>query len=97
MKIVQVGTGFIPISPRVTGGAEKHIHYLSAALHDLGHELRVIDMPTGAVFPSRYARFEVRLPWRHDFNLVTHALRGLLFGWAAAQQLERLIHRDLGD
>ena len=91
MKIVQVGTGFIPVSPSVTGGAEKYIHYLSSALQRLGHQVTVIDMPADPASPSPYRRLEVPIPWRHDSNLVAHAVRGLLFGRAVARHLERLI------
>jgi glycosyltransferase involved in cell wall biosynthesis len=93
MKIVQVGTGFIPVLPGVTGGAEKYIHYLSVGLTRLGHRVTVVDMPARPHAPSPYQRLEVPLHWRHDFNLVAHALRGLLFGRAAARQLERLIEQ----
>lgn len=91
MNIVQVATGFIPVSPSVTGGAEKYIHYLSTALQRLGHQVTVIDMPAGPASLSSYRQLEVPLPWRYDFNLVAHAVRGLLFGRAVARQLERLI------
>jgi glycosyltransferase involved in cell wall biosynthesis len=93
MKIVQVGTGFIPVSPGVTGGAEKYVHYLSVSLQSLGHQVTVIDMPADLDAPSPYRRLEVPFHWRHDFNLVAHALRGLLFGRAAARRLERLIQQ----
>lgn len=88
-----MGTGFIPVSPGVTGGAEKYIHYLSATLQSLGHQVTVIDMPTSPGAPWPYRRLEVPLHWRHDFNLVAHALRGLLFGRAVARRLERLIQQ----
>ena len=91
MKIVQVGTGFVPVSPSVTGGAEKYIHYLSASLQRLGHQVTVIDMPATPASPSSYRRLEVPIPWRRDSNLVAHALRGLLFGRSVARHLERLI------
>ncbi|MDP2856744.1 MAG: glycosyltransferase family 4 protein [Bacillota bacterium] len=93
MNVVQVGTGFIPISPSVTGGAEKYIHYLSTALQRLGHQVTVIDMPARPDAPSPYRRLEVPLLWRYDSNLVAHAVRGLLFGRASARQLERLIQQ----
>ncbi len=95
MKIVQVGTGFIPVQPGVTGGAEKYIHYLSIALQRLGHQVTVIDMPVTEEAPSPYRRLDIPLRWRHDFNLLAHALRGTLFGWAAAKQLERLIQQGM--
>ena len=91
MRIVQVGTGSVPVQPGVTGGAEKYIHYLSAALQRLGHQVTVIDMPAGPDAPSPYRRLEVPLRWRHASNMLAHAVRGLLFGRAAARQLERLI------
>jgi glycosyltransferase involved in cell wall biosynthesis len=93
MKIIQVGTGSVPVHPGVTGGVEKYIHYLSAALQRLGHQVTVIDMPSDQASPSPYRRLEVPLRWRHDSNLVSHALRGLFFGQAAARQLERLIQQ----
>ena len=93
MNVVQVGTGSVPVLPGVTGGAEKYIHYLSAALQRLGHQLTVIDMPAGPASASPYRRLEVPLLWRYDSNLVAHAVRGLLFGRAAARQLERLIQQ----
>lgn len=93
MNIVQVGTGFTPVQPGVTGGAEKYVHYLSSSLQSLGHQVTVIDMPVGLDAPSPYRRLEVPLHWRYDSSLVAHALRGLLFGRAAARQLERLIQQ----
>ncbi len=97
MNIVQVGTGSVPVHPGVTGGVEKYIHYLSAALQRLGHEVTVIDMPATSIPPPPYRRLEVPLRWRHDSNLVSHALRGLFFGRAAARQLEQLIEDHEAD
>jgi glycosyltransferase involved in cell wall biosynthesis len=91
MKIVQVGTGFVPVSPDVTGGAEKYIHYLSTTLQRLGHQVTVIDMPADPASPTLYRRLEVPVPWRRDSNLVAHVVRGLLFGQSVARHLKRLI------
>ena len=91
MKICQVGTGFVPVQPDVTGGAEKYVHYLSEALQRLGHQVTVIDMPTGSASLSPYRRLEVPVRWRYRFNMVAHSIRGLIFGWEAARLVRRLI------
>lgn len=94
MKICQVGTGFVPVQPDVTGGAEKYVHHLSEALQYLGHKVTVIDMPTDSASPSLYRRLEVPLRWRYRFNVLAHSLRGLIFGWEAARLVGRLIEAD---
>ena len=76
MKIVHMGSSSVPVLPGVTGGAEKYIHYLSAALQHLGPEVPVIEMPAGPASPSPYRRLEAPLRWCHDVNLINHALRG---------------------
>lgn len=92
MRICQVGTGFIPLLPNVTGGAERYTHNLSVALSRAGHEVTVIDIPMQERVSFPYTRVEAPIRWRHDFNQVMHAARGLLFGRSAARQLGRLIH-----
>ena len=97
MRICQVGTGFVPVLPTVTGGTEKYIYYLSTALQGMGHEVTLIDM---AHFPRPNASFslvEVRTRWRFDFNLLAHATRGLLFGRAVAGQLDLLLRQGAFD
>ena len=94
MKIVQVGTGFLPVLPSGTGGVEKYVHYLSAALQRLGHEVTVIDLPVSSPACAPYRRVDLPLLWRYDFNLAAHALRGLLFGWRVARWLKVLIAEE---
>ena len=91
MKICQVGTGFVPVLPGVTGGAEKYVHHLSVALQGRGHEVTLIDMPSYRSSKVSYKWLEAPVTFRYDFNAVAHALRGLLFGRAAARRLEQLI------
>lgn len=88
-----MGTGFLPVSPRETGGAEKYVHYLSDTLQKLGHQVTVIDIPGNLGTHGSYRRIEAPLRWRHNSNLVAHALRGLVFGRAAALRLQHLILR----
>ena len=91
MKICQVGTGFLPVLPTVTGGAEKYVYYLSATLQAAGHDVTLIDTAHVPRPPAPFSLVEVRTGWRYDSNLLAHAARGLLFGRSVAGRLDRLL------
>jgi len=94
VKIVQVGTGFVPVLPGGAGGVERYTHYLATGLAMLGHEVSVIDMRVASRPASKYRVVEIPLHWRYDRNLVSHAVRGLLFGRVAEHTLARLIRYE---
>jgi glycosyltransferase involved in cell wall biosynthesis len=94
MKVINIGTGFASVPPTGAFATERTIHYLSAAIMSLGHDVTVLDIENNKRPAVPYTVEEVRLSWRRDVDLYTHALRGFAFRAIVRAKLRELLQRQ---
>lgn len=90
MKICQIGTGSLPVTPLVTGGVEKYIHYLCSSLQELGHEVTLIDIPCHDRSKTTYDIEEVPVVLKDHKNAATHIVSEFLFDYFSSLHIQRL-------
>ena len=90
MKICQIGTGTLPVTPLANGGVEKYIHYLCSSLQELGHNVTLIDVPCVNRPKTNYKIEEVKILFKNHKTGLSHIASELLFRYFSCIKMEKL-------
>lgn len=91
LRVLQVGTGAVPIPPQGAFGIERAVHTLSTALVDAGLEVTLLDVADARRGPLPYAVQTVDVaPWEEAAGLLPRVSRVARFSFGAAARVRSL-------